>query len=72
MVTSVDTGQWMLVLLATGTGRIPVDVPSSVDDTVMRHVEAEMEYVHINRVYQAIVNLSEEANYAGWPEEIPL
>ena len=61
----------MLVLLAMDAGHIPVDGPSSVGVTVARHVKSTTVYVHINRVYQAIVNLAEEASHAGWPEAIP-
>lgn len=71
LVTSVDTDQWVLLLSAMGTRYIPVDGPSSVDITVVWHVKSTTGYVHISRVYQAIVNLSEEGSHAGWREVIP-
>lgn len=48
-----------------GTGSTSVDSPLCVDVIVPRHVESKLEYVYINRVNQAIVNLSEEASHAG-------
>ena len=71
LVTSVDSDQWMSVLLAMGTGRIPTCGQSCMDVTVIRHVRSTTEYVHVNRVYHAIINLSDEASYAGWPAEAP-
>lgn len=61
----------MLVLLAISTGYIPIDGPSSVDVTVTRYIKSPTEYVHINRVYQANVKLSEEGSQACWLEVLP-
>lgn len=66
-VKSVDTDQWMHGILAIGTGCIPVDGPSRVDVTVARHVKSATEYVQTNRVYQAILDLSEESSRTSWP-----
>ena len=71
LVTSVDTDQWVLILLAMGTGRISEEGSSRVDVTVARHLRSKTEYVHVNRVYDAILNLRNEGIHAGWPDKVP-
>ena len=48
LVTSVDTDQWMIVLLAMGTGKITAGGDDAVDVTVARHVKSSTEYIHVN------------------------
>ena len=70
LVTSVDTDQWMIILLGMGTGKIIVEGPQAVDVTVARHVK-KTEYIHVNSVYRSIARLTESNGDAGWPSELP-
>ena len=71
LVTSVDTDQWMIILLAMGTGKIVAEGPDAVNVTAARHVRSTVEYIHVNRIFQAIAKLSEIGEHAGWPSELP-
>ena len=71
LVTSVDTDQWMIILLAMGTGNIAAEGPDAVNVTVARHVRSTVEYLHVNRIFQATVGLTEIREHAGWPSELP-
>ena len=68
---SVDADQWMIILLAMGTGIITLDRDDAFDVTVTQHVKSCTEYIHVNRVYQAIVGLTESGEHAGWSPALP-
>ena len=40
LVTSVDTDQWMIILLAMETGKTVAEGPDAVNVTVARHVRS--------------------------------
>ena len=40
LVTSVDTDQWMIIMLAMGTGKIVAEGSDAVNVTVARHVRS--------------------------------
>ena len=69
LVTSVDA--WMAILLTMGMGKITVDGGDAVDVTVARHVKSTREYIHVNRIYQAIADLTESGEHADWPSDLP-
>ena len=71
LVTSVDTDQWMIILLAMGTGKIVAEGSDAVNVTVARHVRSTVEYLHVNRIFRAIAGLTEIGEHAGWPSELP-
>ena len=70
LVISVDTDQWMIILLAMGTGKIVAEGPDAVNVTVARHVRSTVEYIHVNRIFQVIAKLTEIREHAGWPSEL--
>ena len=72
LVTSVDTDQWMVILLAMGTGKILSEGQDAVNVTVARYVRSTVEYIHVNRIFQAIAGLTAIGEHAGWPSELPL
>lgn len=51
LVKPVDTDQWMLVLLATGTGRTVEEGSYSLDVTIARHVKPTVEYMHVKSIH---------------------
>ena len=61
----------MVILLTMGTGKITVDGDDADDVTVARHVKSTTKYIHVNRIYQAIANLAESGEHAGWPSDLP-
>ena len=71
LVTSVDTDQWMINLLTMGTGKTVAEGPDAVNVTVARQVRSTVEYLHVNRIFQAIARLTEIGEHAGWPSELP-
>ena len=70
-VVSVGTDQWMIILLAMGTGKPDAEGPDMVNVTVARQVRSTVEYLHVNRIFQAIAGLTEIGEHAGWPSELP-
>ena len=71
LVTSVDTDRWMIILLTMGTGKTVAEGPDAVSVTVGRLVRSTVEYLHVNRIFQAIARLTEIGEHAGWPSELP-
>ena len=65
LVTSVDTDQWIVILLAMGTGKITADGDDAVDVTVARHVKSSTEYIHVNRILRAIADLNRVREACG-------
>ncbi|CAM9984813.1 unnamed protein product, partial [Sphacelaria rigidula] len=55
LMTSTDTDQWILVLLAMSCGHIEPQGSNAVQVTVKRIVNEGPRYILVNRVYRAIV-----------------
>ena len=55
----------MVILLTMGTGKIAADGDDAVNVTVVWHVKSSTECVHVNRIYQAIADLTESGEHAG-------
>ena len=72
LVTSVDTVQWMIILLAMGTGKVVAEGAGAVNVTVAWHVRSTVGYINVNRIFKAIAGLPAIGEHAGWPSELPL
>ncbi|CAM9353942.1 unnamed protein product, partial [Hapterophycus canaliculatus] len=66
MVTSVDTDQWMIILLAMSAGKIQPSGSAKVDVTVRRVVAGNAKYLYVNRVFDKICNLR-DGSESAWP-----
>ena len=71
LVTFVDTDQRMIILLATRTGKIVSEGQEAVNVTMARPVRSTVEYIRVNRIFQAIAWLRAIGEHAGWPSELP-
>ena len=68
LVTSIDTDQWMIILLAMAVGKIRWAGPGKVDVTVKRVLSGGTDYIWVNRVYGALLGLTDGCESA-WPKE---
>ena len=68
LVTSIDTDQWMLVLLAMSCGYIEPQGSNAVQVTVKRIVSGGPRYILVNRVYGAIVT-QRDGSESAWPPD---
>ncbi|CAM9547720.1 unnamed protein product [Sphacelaria rigidula] len=68
LVTSTDTDQWVLVLLAMSCGHIEPQGSNAVQVTVKRIVNGGPRYILVNRVYRAIVTLM-DGSESAWPPD---
>lgn len=71
LVTSIDAGQWTLILSTIGTGRIVAHEQGTVDVCIARHVKSGTECLHVNRTPGAIVGLGGVEGSAGRPAVRP-
>ncbi|CAM9752266.1 unnamed protein product [Sphacelaria rigidula] len=69
LITSIDTDQRIIVLLAMATGWIPTRGADAVQVTVKRIVSGAPRYILVNRVYRAIVDLRDGSESAWPPDE---
>ncbi|CAN0096134.1 unnamed protein product [Scytosiphon promiscuus] len=67
MVSSVDTDQWMIILLAMGTGKVRPRGEGEVRVTV-RRVTGGRTYILVNRVYDKVCTLRDGSETA-WPAD---
>ena len=61
----------MIILLAIGTEKITLDGDNAFDVMMTQHVKSCTEYIHVNRVYRAIMGLTKSEEHAGWPSALP-
>ena len=66
LVYSVDTDQWMIILLAMSTGFLKATDEGCVKVTVEKRVGRESTYIYVNRVFDAIGNLR-DGSESAWP-----
>ncbi|CAN0185998.1 unnamed protein product, partial [Pylaiella littoralis] len=66
LVTSVDTDEWMIILLAMSTGKIKPQGPGAVEVTVQRIVGGVPRFLWVNRAFAKICEL-EDGIESAWP-----
>ncbi|CAN0247626.1 unnamed protein product [Pylaiella littoralis] len=66
LVTSVDTDEWMIILLAMSTGKIKPQGPGTVEVTVQRIVGGVPRFLWVNRSFAKICEL-EAGIESAWP-----
>ena len=66
VVYSVDTDQWMIVLLAMSTGFLKATGDGRVRVTVEKRVGKESTYIYVNRVFEAIRD-QKDGSESAWP-----
>ncbi|CAM9320725.1 unnamed protein product [Sphacelaria rigidula] len=66
LVTSSDTDQWIIVLLAMSSGCIKPHGAGAALVTVKRIVNGGPQYILVNRVYNAIESLR-DGSHSAWP-----
>lgn len=66
VITSIDTDQWMIVLLAMSTERIVPNGERALQVTVQRIVSRGPRYIFVNKVFDAITNKMDGGEPA-WP-----
>ncbi|CAB1121317.1 unnamed protein product [Ectocarpus sp. CCAP 1310/34] len=66
LVTSVDTDQWMIILLAMSTGFLKASGEGAVEVTVHEVVGGDPKYTWVNRVFAVISGLR-DGNESAWP-----
>ena len=66
LVYSVDTDQWMIVLLAMSTGFLKATGDGRVRVTVEKRVGKESTYIYVNRVFETIRD-QKDGSESAWP-----
>eukprot|EP00752_Nemacystus_decipiens_P016789 g15026.t1 len=66
LVYSVDTDQWMIVLLAMSTGFLKATGGGHVKVTVEKRVGKESTYIYVNRVFESIRD-QKDGSESAWP-----
>ena len=66
IISSIDTDQWMIILLAMSTSKIRPSGPGMVDVAVRKGGRYYSQYIWVNRVYQSICAL-EDGSESAWP-----
>lgn len=68
LVTSVDTDQWMIILLAMSAGKITPHGVGEVQVTVQRIVGGQTKFLLVNQAYKKICILQDGSDSA-WPAD---